>query len=233
MSDSAPVSFSVCQSSQTTSRQLSVLALIDHSLSTEGVRSTADDGLIALASNPPSGTRFRVLGFHDSVFAITDWTDNFAVISNRLRTSRPSGPRTALAQAIEVAIRDIESQPGERVIVLFTDGRGNVAGGPAIDQLVAACKAANIRVMAIGLENKDLDATYLQKLSQATGGRYFSASQQSELVERFRNIRTQWTRPTYRLAILNRNDLQWPLSLAVGSGPNAIQLSLQSTQINK
>ena len=133
------------------------------------------------------------MAFHDSVIPITDWTTRFSDVDARLRSFHTSGSRTGSFRAIETGAAELADRPGPKVLVIFTDGR-DTSGAPAnIADLVALCRRRQIRVMAIGLENAELDAELLAKLAAETGGQYAAASRQEELVERFRSLRLDKT----------------------------------------
>jgi Ca-activated chloride channel family protein len=108
-----------------------------------------------------------------------------------------AGQDTAIGDAIVLAVKRLrEAPPGNRVLVLLTDG-DNTAG--AVDPLTAAGLAAdaNIRIHTIGLAGyageqtsagyrmtraaDDLNPALLRSVAAATGGRFFRATAAEEL----------------------------------------------------
>lgn len=100
-----------------------------------------------------------------------------------------AGPDTAIGDAIGLAVKRLTgAPPGERVLVLFTDGASNAG---VLDPLTAAglAAAAGIRIHAIGLgqppgasgAGDDLDPALLRAIAERTGGRAFRASDADQL----------------------------------------------------
>jgi len=216
----------VIRSVHATGNDLSVVLLLDYSPSTELVRNFANSGVAALTSAAPRETQFRVLAFHDDVVAVTDWTDRFADIDSRLRAFKTSGSRTSLRRAMTVGVAELANRSGTRLLVLFTDGKETTGELINDAELIAACREKSIRVMTIGLENPDLDVGLLSGLAAGTGGTYYAASRQEELVDQFRSLQLKQTIPVYRVALLATPAMDWPLELTIGRGPHAVRMSL-------
>ncbi len=103
------------------------------------------------------------------------------------------GKRTALGDAIGLAIKRLRDYEGERILILLTDGR-NTAG--EADPVTAAgyAAAAGLRIYTIGVggtgrrglfgsRTQELDEDTLSKVAELTGGRYFRARDRHELEE--------------------------------------------------
>lgn len=225
-SGSERIGFQLRRSTYSTATDLSVEILLDYSPSTKPVRGAAETGVIALTSSAPARTQFRVVAFHESVVPVTDWTSRFAEIGSKLRSFQTSGSRTALTNAIEAGIAELAPRAGSKVLVIFTDGSDTSGTAVNRSQLIADCRRKGIRIMAIGLENSDLDTKLLTELAAGTGGQYLAASRQEELVERFRTLRLDKSTPVYRIGLLTTPSMKWPLQLQIGGDPNPVQLSL-------
>jgi len=110
-----------------------------------------------------------------------------------------AGRDTAIGDAIALAVKHLrETPPGERVLILLTDG-DNTAG--AIDPLTAADLAAQtgVRIHAVGLAPRageqatggssaqrvqdDLNPALLRAIAARTGGRFFRAANAAELAQ--------------------------------------------------
>jgi Mg-chelatase subunit ChlD len=204
----------------------SVVVMLDHSPSTELVRNSANSGVTAMISAAPRGTQFRVLAFHEDVVAVTDWTDRLADIDSRLRTFKTTGSRTSIGRAMTVGVAELAQRPGSRLLVLFTDGKETTGEIVKSNELIAACRQKSIRVLTIGLENPDLDEALLAELAAGTGGKYYAASRQEQLVDQFRSLPLKQSTPVYRVALLASPAIQWPLELAIGRGPHAARVNL-------
>jgi len=117
-----------------------------------------------------------------------------------------AGSRTALGEAVALGTARLETRGG--ALVLLSDGE-NTAGRVTPQQAARAAKARGVRVYAIGigsegpvpvpvrmpsgrtvLRQKDypLDETTLRETAEATGGRYFRASDPQALSEALAEI---------------------------------------------
>jgi len=141
-----------------------------------------------------------------------------------------AGEKTAIGDAIGLAIKRLREQPAEnRILVLLTDG-ANTAGH--VEPLKAADLAAgeNIRIYTIGvggdsvrmrglfglqLGGSDLDEATLQGIAEKTRGRYFRARNLHELEQIYSLL--DKIEPVSDKALQFRpvKELyQWPLAMA-------------------
>ncbi|PIE60325.1 MAG: BatB protein [Desulfobulbus propionicus] len=142
-----------------------------------------------------------------------------------------AGERTAIGDALGLAIKRLQKVPGEKVIILLTDG-ANTAG--VIKPLDAADIAAKegIRIYTIGVgsdrmavssflgtrvvnPSKNLDEGLLKKIAERTDGQYFRATNTAGLEDIYAMVDTlepvvdkkQYFRPQTALFF-------WPLGAA-------------------
>ena len=143
-----------------------------------------------------------------------------------------AGKRTAIGDALGLAVKRLRNQPEEnRVLVLLTDG-ANTAG--SIDPLKAADIAASegVRIYTIGvgadervvhslfgqrrIANTELDELTLTAIAEKTGGRYFRARDIEALNEIYvlldRLEPTSTDEETFRPV---RELYRWPLGTAL------------------
>jgi Ca-activated chloride channel family protein len=153
-----------------------------------------------------------------------------------------AGDATALGEALGLATRrlDVPGAPedGQRVIVLFTDGRHN-AGRLAPETGARIARSRNVRVHAVGIgsegevpfaqetpgqplrfEAVDLDRDTLQTVAAITGGGFFHAERPDDLVDVLFAIdqieaKPLATEPRYRRASLVAPVLALVLALLV------------------
>ncbi len=117
-----------------------------------------------------------------------------------------AGGATPLYDAAFKAIKWAAAQPpGNRAVLLFTDGReektGDGSGGSRLandDSPVREANRAGIPVFTIGLGG-DVDEAYLRRLALETGGRYQHAGQSAELAQLFQNV-SDLLKQQYRLS---------------------------------
>lgn len=112
------------------------------------------------------------------------------------------GNKTAIGDAIGLAIKRLRDRPGDRVLVLLTDG-ANTAG--EVDPLTAAryAAAAELRIYTVGIGSErrslldlfgrrraaaELDEETLREVARLTGGHYFRARDARELEQIYRHI---------------------------------------------
>ena len=149
-----------------------------------------------------------------------------------------AGPATALGDAIGLALKRLQADPGrgadsgargKTVLVLLTDGNSNAGEAQPLEAARHAA-AAGLRIYTIGVGaapdaglfgfgsagNNDLDEDTLKAIAATTGGAYFRATDASALQQVYTRIdklepaagRDQWVRP--------RDEwFAWPLALAL------------------
>lgn len=146
-----------------------------------------------------AGDRLGLVLFGSRAYLQTPLTYDRETVRTMLQESviGLAGRETALGDAIALSIKRLRQQPEDnRVLILLTDG-ANTAG--AITPLDAAWLAAQakVRIYTIGIgggpvgvaspfgmllqQGSDLDPATLQAVAQATGGRFFQATDARQL----------------------------------------------------
>ena len=139
------------------------------------------------------GDRLGLILFGDQAYLQPPLTFDRKTVNIQLREAAIglAGKRTAIGDAIGLAVKRLRNQPqANRVLVLLTDG-ANTAG--TVDPQKAADIAASegVRIYTIGVgadervvrglfgqrrvANNELDEPALQAIAEKTGGRYFRA----------------------------------------------------------
>jgi Ca-activated chloride channel family protein len=119
-----------------------------------------------------------------------------------------AGDATAIGEAVGIAVKRLQrSEAKSKVIVLLTDGRNN-AGRLAPVTAAETAAALDVKLYAIGAggkgqapflvdtgfgrrlvyESVDIDDETLQRMAEATGGRYFRAEDEQALAEIYAEI---------------------------------------------
>jgi Ca-activated chloride channel family protein len=140
-----------------------------------------------------AGDRLGLILFGDQAYLQTPLTFDRKTTNIQLREAAIglAGKRTAIGDAIGLAVKRLREQPQEnRVLILLTDG-ANTAG--TVEPLKAADIAASegVRIYTIGVgadervvrslfgqrrvANNELDEPALLAIAEKTGGRYFRA----------------------------------------------------------
>lgn len=170
------------------------------------------------------GDRVGLVFFGSAAFVQAPFTDDLEVVRELLGEAqvRMLGPRTALGDAIGVAIRLFErSEVEERVLIVLTDG--NDTGSllpPARAAEVAADNGVTIHTVAMGdplsVGEQALDEAALKEVAATTGGGFFRAGDREELETVYdtldglnpRKVDARSYRPVHEL-------FHWPLGLAM------------------
>lgn len=108
-----------------------------------------------------------------------------------------AGPYTALYEAIAKGAALLHGNPSrEKIIVLLTDGRNSPGApvGPNVAQALAEKEGVRLYAVVIGNTPKPQESE-LQVMAEATGGRYFEASDASALAEIYAQIDSLETSP--------------------------------------
>ena len=146
-----------------------------------------------------------------------------------------AGEQTAIGDALGLAIKQLQTQPGEnRVLVLITDGANN-AGRLTPRQSARLAAEDNVRIFTIGVgapnpqagsleglfslaadPSLDLDEDSLREIARLTGGEYFRATDEQSLQHIYQRIEQlepalHQSRPLRSMRPL----YHWPLLLAL------------------
>jgi Ca-activated chloride channel homolog len=142
-----------------------------------------------------------------------------------------AGERTAIGDAIGLAVKRLQDNAQQRILILMTDG-ANTAGELKPLKAAELAQRAGLKIYTIGIgadavqrrsffgtftvnPSSDMDEKTLIAIAEATGGRYFRAHNTAELAEIYRvldeleplEVEHQSFRPTRAL-------FHWPLAPA-------------------
>ncbi|WP_426690193.1 VWA domain-containing protein [Rhodanobacter ginsengiterrae] len=182
-----------------------------------------------------NGDEMGLILFGSQAFLVTPLTYDLSAVRAQLQGAAVglAGTETAIGDAIAVAVKRLSALPEQaRVLVLLTDGVNN-AGSIAPRDAARAAKAAGVRVYTIGIgatrlripgffgsqlvnPSADLDADMLTDIATQTGGRFFRATDSSELADAYRAIDALEPMPQHGPALRPRHELfRWPLLAAI------------------
>jgi VWFA-related protein len=91
---------------------------------------------------------------------------------------------TPLYDALYRGIKIMAGQPGRRAIIIMTDG-ADVGSVLKQDDPIDEARRQHIPVFPVGLSNSRLDAAYLKRVAELTGGQYQEAPSPADLTEKF------------------------------------------------
>lgn len=141
-----------------------------------------------------------------------------------------AGKRTAIGDAIGLAVKRLAEVEGERVLILLSDGR-NTAGEMEPLKAAELAQQAGLKIYTIGvgaegedsffgmsLGGSDLDERTLNQVATQTGGRYFRARDTRELAQIYGEIDKLEPVQTESRQYRPKAELfYWPLAAALGA----------------
>ena len=135
------------------------------------------------------GDRIGLIAFGDAPYPLVPFTMDHKTVQAVIAGTLPgmAGPRTALGDAIGLAIKMFEKTTvPEKVLIVLTDGNDTASRMPPAKAAQIA-KQKNVVIHTVGIgdpkatgEDK-LDTATLQKIAADTGGRYFFGGDQTQL----------------------------------------------------
>ena len=202
-------------------------------------RLTAAKAVLADFLDRRGGDRVGLLVFGQRAYTLTPLTLDLTTVRQQLQDSVVglAGRETALGDALALAVKRLQSQPADqRVVILLTDGV-NTAG--VLDPAKAAelARDAKVRVHTIafggeggvslfgftlpGAGDSEIDEAGLQRIAQATGGRFFRARDTESLAGIYAEI--DRLEPIKRPGQAVRPRIErYPLPLAIALGLAAL-----------
>jgi tight adherence protein B len=157
--------------------QVSALLLVDTSGSMKAKDNIgrAKAAALSFVGQLRPGGRAGLLPFATRPAQATVLTSNGALLAPSIARLSANG-ETALYDAVAVAAAALSHEPGERAVILLSDGADN-RSLRSLDDAVAAAKKARVTVYAIGLADSgaSLPGDALTRLARQTGGRFITA----------------------------------------------------------
>lgn len=156
--------------------QVSVLLVVDTSGSMDANDNIGRAKLAALrfVGQLQAGGRAGLLPFADHPAQASVLTADRTLLARSIARLHAGG-ETALYDAVAAAAAQLSKAPGERVVILLSDGVDN-RSLRSLDDAVAAAKRARVTVYAIGLDSGvRLPGDALTRLARQTGGRFVAA----------------------------------------------------------
>src|SRR4029077_5400272 len=114
------------------------------------------------------------------------------VLQSAIKSLRPGG-ETALLDAVYAAVATLEADGarGKRAVVAMTDGVDN-SSRRRVDEVIERAREAKIALYMLGFGRKgELDETTMQAMATQTGGKYYHAQNEKDLLEIFENLSIQ------------------------------------------
>jgi hypothetical protein len=168
----------------------------------------------------------KIRTFSTRVDVVHDWTRDLMSASRAVEGLKARG-NTALHAAVATGVNEFEGCDGRRRLLVYTDGR-NTSGRVKLEPVFEHCRNSDIEISAIGLTTDQLDAAFLKRMAEATGGEYAQARSADDLTARFREASGRFRRSFYRLILAapaggSGNDAQ-RLTITIGRGVHALRV---------
>jgi Ca-activated chloride channel family protein len=173
------------------------------------------------------GDRVGLIVFGNAAFTQVPFTQDLEAARILLEETRVrmAGPRTALGDAIGLAITLFEeSEVEERVVIALTDGNDTGSRVPPSEAArIARDRGITIHVIGVGdpaaVGEEKLDEAVLTSVASTTGGRYFHAADRDELQGIYAELDRIDTREVETATYRPRLDLfHWPLAVFLALG---------------
>jgi Ca-activated chloride channel family protein len=180
-----------------------------------------------------AGDRIGLILFGDRAYVQAPLTFDRRTVHTLLQETflGLAGKRTAIGDAIGLAVKRLQDNAQQRILILMTDG-ANTAGELQPIKAAELAQQAGLKIYSIGIgsdavqrrtlfgsftinPSSEMDEQTLTAIADTTGGRYFRAHDTAELAEIYRildelepvEVEQQSFRPTRAL-------FYWPLALA-------------------
>lgn len=203
---------------------LNVEVLVDKSGSMDGAPiRAAVAAVVDLFRRLPAATQVRAASFSDRVSLLTDWTSDTSRAIAACQGLRAEGG-TALFAATYEGISALAAMPGERYLIVLSDGANSVPG-PSKEAIVAAAKRAHVSIHFVALKAVGYDDTsVIESIAAQTGGQTLLVENASGLVAKFRSLADMLAVTCYRVALLDHDAAQAAV-ITIG-GDNSVELTV-------
>jgi len=174
--------------------------------------------------------RIAVVGFNQTMFWLTPWTNDFELAARAVDRVKPGGETHLYDSAIEM-LYELQKRPGRRALVVFTDGvdQGSTF---TLDNLIHYARYAGVplypviknrmlmKMMRFGIGY--LQARKIANVAKDTGATYFIIQRENELPAVYARI-AQELRNQYQLDFYSdpsAPDLWHALQIRSSAGQN-------------
>ena len=180
---------------------INVVIMIDASASLElmqeQIRISADRVIAQLGP----GDRARIGTFSNEVVITPQGSSDRVALSRALNdsVSRRARAPTLLWDAMDLAMAAVASEPGRRVVLVFTDGEDTGSRRANFNRVVERAQADDVMIYAVGVTRLVLQKdplrmlsvppdARLRRLAEATGGGYVELTPTTELGATFARV---------------------------------------------
>ena len=137
----------------------------------------------------PSTAKTTLIPFSSKVDAPLPFSNNKYRLKQSIQDLRADG-ETALFDAVFDALCTLEAEnpKGKRVVVAMTDGVDN-SSRRRVEEVIDRAKEAKIPLYLLGFGREgELDAATMKRMAQETGGQFYHARNEKDLMDIFENL---------------------------------------------
>lgn len=166
------------------SRDGSLAVVLDYSSSMDGLPlAQSKQGAEQFVMNLPKDINLGVYGFADTTKQLIDFTSDHEAASHSVYANFTGG--TAIYDTIERVVADLSKEPGEKSILLMTDG-ADESSSTTLESAVATAAAHHVAIHVVGLG--DVDIPVLTEIANRTGGLLFFTADPGQLAAIYETI---------------------------------------------
>src|SRR5215469_3065728 len=180
------------RSFESASEELSCAILLDVTSSMRDALSGVKNAVSDLVDEMRPGDTTAIYGFSTTLQTMQEFTTDKSALKRAVSRARAQG-ETALFDAIAQTAREIESRPGKKAIVLFTDGADNASQLMAHDATRRVYQAG-VPIFAVAEGSALSDSSLLKQLkelAEKTGGICYRARNSHEVANVFGDIQAE------------------------------------------
>ena len=165
------------------------------SMSLEGRTAAANSAAISIINSLGSNDFASIIEFESVVTAPIGFTNDKSVLTTYVSTGQATNGGTALYDAILECAGQLNGQKGRRLLLVLTDG-DDTASASTISDAIAGVNGGGLSGNMVGL-GSGINATFLQRIAQDTGGTYSFSSNGSDLSAAFAAILVRFENLVY------------------------------------
>ena len=110
-----------------------------------------------------------------------------AAVAKTVNAIQPKG-ETPLAEAVKLAVGQLKDYEGEASVVVVSDGKDECGGDPCAAAREAIASGVHVRFHVVGFDVARDEAQQLQCVAREGNGKYFSASNASQLARALQEV---------------------------------------------
>lgn len=153
---------------------------------------------------PADVAEMAIISFSDHPSSAEPLTNSKPTLKREIFDLTPGGETGLYDAAYEgvetlIAARSPQDYRGRRAVVVLTDGKDTHSRRRDTD-VIERARSAQVKVYMLGLgEKEDLNEGIMQKIADATGGRYFHAANADQLVSVFERVAREQASPRFSI----------------------------------